>query len=382
MKRRILTFVLALSMVLSLAACAGGSKAPESTPSPTEAPAATAMPAPTEAPAEPTEEPAPTAFTFTDSCGREVEIPAEISRIAASGPLTQIILFAIAPDLFVGLAAKWGDCAKGMIPEEYFELPYFGQLYGSANLSVEELALADPQLIIDVGEAKKTIVEDMDALQELTTIPSVHIEANLETMPQAYRTLGALLGREEQAEKLAAFCEKTYARTKNIMEAVGENRVNALYVLGEEGLNVLANGSYHAELIDMLTNNLAVVDNPAGKGSGNKVTMEQIAAWNPDFIIFAPGSIYSDVAERDGWQEIHAVSTGSYIEVPEGPHNWMGSPPSVQRYLGLIWLTAELYPDYCDYDVKAEITEYYRLFYGCELSDTQYEALTANALLP
>ena len=46
-----------------------------------------------------------------------------------------------------------------------------------------------------------------------------------------------------------------------------------------------------------------------------------------------------------------------------------GSPPSVQRYLGMIWLPVVLYPEYCDYDVKAEILEYYRLFYGCELSD-------------
>ena len=45
----------------------------------------------------------------------------------------------------------------------------------------------------------------------------------------------------------------------------------------------------------------------------------------------------------------------------------------------MIWLTAELYPEFCDYDVKAEILEYYSLFYGCTLTDAQYEAITANA---
>ena len=59
----------------------------------------------------------------------------------------------------------------------------------------------------------------------------------------------------------------------------------------------------------------------------------------------------------------------------------MGTPPSVQRYLALIWLTAQLYPQYCDYDVKAEVMEYYRLFYGCQLTDEQYDTLTAHALL-
>ena len=47
----------------------------------------------------------------------------------------------------------------------------------------------------------------------------------------------------------------------------------------------------------------------------------------------------------------------------------------------LIWLTAELYPEYCDYDVKGDILEFYRLIYHCELTDAQYNALTEGAFL-
>ena len=38
-----------------------------------------------------------------------------------------------------------------------------------------------------------------------------------------------------------------------------------------------------------------------------------------------------------------------------------------------------LYPDYCDYDLQEEVTEYYELFYGVTLTDEQYATLTANA---
>lgn len=354
MKKRMISLALAFVIVLSFTACTGNREKPQST-------SATRV--------------------FTDDCGRETELPADITAIVPSGPLSQIVLLAIAPDLFVGLADKLGASAKGILPENLFDLPYFGQLYGSANLNVEELAAANPQLIIDIGEAKKSVVEDMDDLEKQTGIPSIHIEATLAAMPDAYRKLGSLLGREEKAELLAQFCESVYNRTVSIMDKVGDNKVNALYVLGEEGLNVLANGSYHAELVDMLTCNLAVVDNPAGKGSGNEITMEQIALWNPEFILFAPGSIYDTVSEQAAWKELDAVKNNNYLEVPEAPYNWMGTPPAVQRYLGLIWLTAELYPEYCDYDVKAEIMEYYDLFYGCTLTDAQYEALMANAFL-
>ena len=53
----------------------------------------------------------------------------------------------------------------------------------------------------------------------------------------------------------------------------------------------------------------------------------------------------------------------------------------MQQYLGLIWLTHVLYPQYCDYDVKADILEFYRLVYHCELTDAQYETLTRGAFL-
>ena len=353
MKRRIVSIFLACAMALSLAAC--GQKASVQ--------------------AETSE----TARPFTDDIGRTVEIPEEITRVAVSGPLAQIMLYALAPETMVGLAVKWYDSAEGIIPQEYLDLPYLGQIYNSADLNVEELALAEPQLILDVGQELSASTEELDGLQERTNIPAVYVACSLETMPQTFRKLGELLGKEEQAEELAAYCERVYTRTGSVMDAVGENKVSALYIMGEEGLNVLARDSYHSELLDMLTENLAVVGNPSGKGSGNEVTMEQIALWDPEFILFGPDSIYAEAAELPVWADMDAVSRRNYVEVPQGPHNWMGTPPSVQRCLGMLWLTARLYPAYCDYDVKAEVLEYYELFYHCVLTDAQYEQLTKNA---
>ena len=358
-----ISILLVLAMSLSLAACgAAPGQAPDAqTPAPVET--------------------AVSVRQFTDDCGRTVQLPETIERIVATGPLAQIILYSLAPDMLVGLAAKWYDCAEGIVPEEYLNLPYFGQLYNTANLNVEELALADPQIILDIGQTMSTGAEDMEALQSQTGIPTVFISSSLDTMPDTFRRLGALLGREEKAEELALFCERVWSRTAAIMEQVGDNKVNAMYILGEEGLSILARNSYHSELLDILTNNVAAVDNPTSKGSGNEVTMEQIALWDPDFILFAPDSIYDTAAGLDTWKELSAIASGNYLRVPEGPHNWLGTPPASQRYLGMIWLTAQLYPEYCDYDVRAEILEYYELFYNCRLTQIQYAQLTAGAFL-
>ena len=56
----------------------------------------------------------------------------------------------------------------------------------------------------------------------------------------------------------------------------------------------------------------------------------------------------------------------------------MGFPPSVQRYLGILWAAKLLYPEVCDYDLYTEIARYYRLFYGCELTRSQFEQLVSQ----
>jgi iron complex transport system substrate-binding protein len=319
---------------------------------------------------------------FTDSVGRQVEVPVEINRIAVSGPLAQIVLFALAPDKLVGIATEWTKEAEQYLDPVYYQLPVLGQLYGGkGEMNLEELLHESPQLVIDVGEPKKTIVEDLAKLQEQTGLPFVHVTATINTMADAFRTLGKLLHMEDEAEKLALYCEEILSRTNTILDTIGENgKANLLYCLGAEGQNVIAKNSYHAEIIDLLSNNLAVVDDPSAKGTGNEVDMEQILMWNPDVILFDPDSIYETVKEKEGWQQVKAIQDGKYYEVPFGPYNWMGFPPSAQRFLGMIWMAQLLYPDVANYDLYTEIARYYQLFYHCDLTEEQFKTLVANSI--
>ena len=128
MKKSLVLF-LTLMMCVSLFACAA---------KPAEA-AATPAPVATEAPV-PTEEPVPATVQFTDSVGRVVELPADITKIAISGPLAQIVLFALCPDKLVGVASKWDATAEQYLATEYYNLPELGQLYGGkGELNLETL---------------------------------------------------------------------------------------------------------------------------------------------------------------------------------------------------------------------------------------------------
>ena len=328
---------------------------------------------------DPTPDPAPATRTFTDSLGREVTLPANLNKIAISGPLAQIVVFAIAPDMMVGIANGWADEAKGLIPDEYYNLPLLGQLYGGkGELNLETLLAADPDVVIDVGEPKSTMAEDLDGLQEQTGIPFVHIDAYLASMDDTYAMLSDLLAMPNEGQALADYCRNAYDTVKAIVDGV--EKADVLYITGEEGMNVIARDSYHAEVVDMLCNNLAVVDEPSSKGTGNEVDMEQILNWDPSIVFFAPGSIYSTVADNENWQTIPAIKDGKYYEVPFGPYNWMGFPPSVQRILGMQWMAKVLYPEAADYDMYEVTQTYFQLFYHCDLTIDQYNALVDNSL--
>lgn len=316
---------------------------------------------------------------FTDSLGREIAVPADITRIAVTGSLGRVTLFAIAPDLLVGIPEPWDDAAKAFIPAEYHNLPNLGQVYGGkGEMNLEELLAADPQVVIDIGEPKDGVAEDLDALMEQTGLPWVHVSAYLESLDETYLALGDLLSREEEGKELADYCRKTYDTVVGLTENV--EKVNMLYVLGEKGLNVLAKGSFHGVIIDLMANNLAVVNNPLSKGTGNEVDMEQILLWNPDVVIFADGSIYDTVTDDPLWQNITAIQNGAYYEAPIGPFNWMGMPPSVQRLLGLLWMGKLFYPEAAAYDLYEEVAQYYKLFYHWDLTQEQYNDLMKNAL--
>lgn len=314
---------------------------------------------------------------FEDSLGRTVTIPEELVKIAMTGPLTQIYVFPLCPDRLAGFSVAFSENAKKYIPEKVLALPELGQLHGGkGTMNLEQLLAVSPDAVIDMGEPKFGMTEEFDRLTKQTGIPFIHIDADIATAPEAYRMLGRLTGDTAKAEQLSAWCEKTNEEIKRCMMKVDAEgkRAKVLYCLGPNGLHVLAENSYHAQIVSLC----ADMDKPVSDGDGNPVDMEQLMLWDPDVILFRHDSICDEVAADELWQQLRAVKNNTYYKIPGEPYGWLSSPPGVQCCLGMLWLTDTLYPEYTDFDLKTEVTEYYRLFYGCELSEEDYEQLVSQ----
>ena len=244
-------------------------------------------------------------YVFMDSAGCTVELPKQIDRIAPSGGVAQMVLFAIAPDKIVGISSKWKEAALPYLHDEYRNLPIFGQFYGMKNFNKKAVLSAHPQVIIDVGEKKATIVEDMDQIQASLGIPVIFIEARLDNTDEAYRTLGKILDREKEGNALADYCHTTYTRSKELAATV-QSKPSLLYVRGSQGNMVVARDSFHAQVIDLLADNAAVITE-ATEGSMSQVSMEQILAWNPDVLILAAEATLDFSALP--WRELRGAIT-------------------------------------------------------------------------
>ena len=320
---------------------------------------------------------------FTDSLGRVVQVPEQITAVAPSGYLAQQVLMTVCPDQIVVVASKLTDDQVHFFGDKYAGLEEVGAIFGAKGTFNREAAAASgAQIVIDVGEEKQGMAEDLDNLQDQLGIPCVHVASTLATYSDCYKTLGELIGLpevKERAEGIAEYCASAYDEISGVMADIPEDqRTSVLYLTGEDGLSVLAKGSYQANVIDMVCNNAAVVDDPSSKS--NQTSMEQIANWNPEFVIFAPQSAYDAAATDPTWQTLPAITNGDYSEVPSKPFNWLNGPPSVNQVLGMQWLPRVLYADKFDDDMYETVATYYKTMYLYDLGEDEFNEVIARAV--
>ena len=364
------------SLLLSLALAAGllagcGNEAP--------APEESAAPAPTPEAVQPEPSKHEGAWSFTDSLGRTVEFNGPLTRVAPSGKMAQQCLYAVNPDVIIGLGSPLSENESIYYSEEVAQLPVFGSFYGKkADFNLETVLAAEPQVVIDVGAPKKGMEEDLDMLQEQLGIPVIFVEAKLTDMRPAFETLGELLDSQTQADALADYAAETISEAEEKAASIPEDqRKSVYYGIFDSGLTTCATGDQHAEVIDLVgARNVA----PADLGhSFVDIDMERLLTWDPEIIIFGPHSAYDIAGTDPNWMNLTAISSGSYYEVPGAPYSWVDQPPAANRILGVKWLGNLLYPEVFDYDMVAEATEFYDLFYHYDLTPDEAKDLMANS---
>ncbi len=317
---------------------------------------------------------------FTDSAGRTVAIPPAIERVLPAGPPAAVLLYALAPEKMVGWVTEPSPAAKEFIAEPFRDLPVNGRLTGRGNTANLEMVLAmEPDLILDVGSIDDTYASLADRVQEQTGIPYVLVDGRFDRTPDTIREVGALLGVAERAEEMAAFAEAALARLEATIAGLPEDaRPRVYYGRGPDGLETGLAGSINMEVLGAVgaTN----VAEAAGAGGLANVSVEQVLSWNPDVILALDPNFRDTVTSDPVWAEIAAVREGRVYGAPTLPFGWFDAPPGINRVIGVAWLTSVLYPGEATNDLRADVREFFRLFYHVDLDDAQIDRLLAGAV--
>ena len=309
---------------------------------------------------------------FVDDLGRQVILPENITKIAPSGSNAQVIIFQVAPDKLSGITTKLSGMEKDIYPQYTHNLPAFGTLYGKkANLNKETLILADPEMIIDVGDIKGSVEEmakELDQVSSSVGVPVIFLEANMDNYPQVFRTLGKLLKEEDRAEKLALYYEDVVSE----IEKFATKKPRVYITSSNDGLSAIISGKNHAQCAEKAGAEV-VVTSKLAQTNGN-ISLETLYQLDPDYIFAYTEEGYKTITTEKDWSTLTAVQNNRVYLVPTLPHNFIDNPVCSNRIIGLYYLASIFYPQ-AGIDIVAKTKEFYSLFYGKDLTDDQVRTI-------
>jgi len=364
MHQKMLTIFLVL---LALAACQ-----PTSGTTLTEATSVGASAVPTD-PVASLEAEWPASAVLTDSLGREMVFAKLPERVVVAGRASQLILHAAfffeEADARVVAMEQRAQRGASMLP--LVDSAYADAIQLERDASAEAIAAADPDVVL----LKSYLADSLGAPLEALGLTTIYLD--LETTEQFYRdvrVLGDLFGNPGRAEEVLAFYQERLDLVSRTVASVPEEERPRVLLLqytdqgGEAAVNVPPPAWLQTELIELAGGEPVWLD---AVGSGwTVVDLEQVAAWDPDyiFVVYYAGdpAPATEASRADGsWAALRAVREGRLLGFPGDFVSW--DQPDARWILGLEWLASQLLPDGAfPFEVQAEMRAFYQELYGLD----------------
>ncbi len=269
------------------------------------------------------------ASEVVDATGRTVQIPATIAHVVPAGPPAAVLLEAVAPDLLLGWPGPVSDPARALLSPDAAARKQIPRLTGRDDVT-GMIAELKPDLILDYGDVSPRYADLARNTQERTGIPTVLLDGALDKIPEAVRTLGRILGRTARTEDVARFAEALLRLPRPA------SHPTVVYARGPDGLTVAAPDT---EVTAVFTALGWKVLAPDGAGTFRPSSVAAIRALDPDRLVFADPAMLDTLAHDDAWRGVRAVREGHAVVAPHLPFGWIEEPPSINRLLGLAWLS-------------------------------------------
>lgn len=302
-----------------------------------------------------------------------------VRRVYAAGPPAAVLAYCLAPDKMLGWPYALSRAALDMLPSAQRNLPLVGRVAGrGSTIGYEGLMAMRPDLILDVGTVNDTYRSAAEQVASQTGIPYVLMAGDLRESPAQLRAAGRLLEAESRGELLARHAE-------SILESAAQarrqfSRSPTVYLArSADGMETGLAGSIHEQAFT-LAGGRNVAHTATSSGAA-RVSMEQLLAWDPDFIFTQDASFARQARQSPLWTRLRAVKEQRLYLVPMLPFGWVDVPPGINRLLGLRWLIDVFTHGQPSPGIESFAAEFFRAFYRIELpADVLRSALNAHRL--
>ena len=362
MVKRLLIVILALIMLVSTAGCGNNTAATNGEP-------ATASKTDT--------------ITITDHTGKEVTIPANISRVAIDQvPLaaSYVMFKGGTAENLIGLSgnvlATISRTALVEIAPEILNVST--DHYENGELNVEELMKLKPDVVLyNAGNTKH------GELFAQAGIPAVGFNTNgdpTELYADWLRLLEEVFQEKGKMDDIIAHGDEMIAMVKERTAKIEDNkRVNTLILFNvKDGVISVSGGERHFGYLWLKAIN---AKNAAEEVVGvTQVNLEQIYGWQPDAIVMpgpgqcsiSPSEVIANTVEGADFSPLKAVQEKKVYTCDLGMWSWY--IPSSDAPLVTLWMAQQIYPDlFKDIDLKSETLKYYKAGYNYDLSPAQLD---------
>ncbi len=242
---------------------------------------------------------APAAGPVVDDAGRAVTLQAPARRIVSLSPATTELLFAIAAgDRVVG-RTRW--CQD---PPEASAVPSVGD---GLDPNVELIVARRPDLVVFYHSGANDA-----AIAQLARVgiaaASVKLDG-LEDLARAALLLGRLTGDSVRADSLVSAFQPELTRVAARPPAAAPS---VLMLAWDNPPIVIGSASFLSEIVELAggRNAFGDLEQPSAP-----VSIEAIAARDPDVVLVAGGSGDPAWARRPEWQAVGAVEAGRFVAV-------------------------------------------------------------------
>ena len=309
--------------------------------------------------------------TVVDIMGAEIEIPAKVEKVINLNPFScQIMIGLGLEDYLVGIS-------EDTFETEWIELmcPRAKSITTYTDETAAELAAA-PDVVFS---------QDPDVAEDLRSkgIPCVTFAyLTIDDFKYNMNLLGEILGDDakNKCDLYNAYLDGKIADVEKALSGVITEKETMHYINAnsDKGFYKTAGAGSTTDYCAQLSY-VELATAPLIAFPESKVDAEALLATNPENVIIGgryQHVIYDDIFASAEWQHISAIENGKVYKIPMGLSAW--NRYSLETALLIPWTASVVYPEYYEFDAVSEIIEFYKTFMEYELTEEQAQYMIAG----